>query len=57
MAGTVLRFDFKLFLINWSIAVVVSAVLRLADAPNLYISSFKDSDKSYLDFGVIRFSL
>ena len=36
MAGTFLRFGFKLFLIIWSIAVLVSAVLRLADAPNVH---------------------
>ena len=35
-AGTFLRFDFKLFLIIWSIAVGIKAVLRLADAPILY---------------------
>ena len=40
MAGTFLRFDFKLFLTNWSIAVLNSAVLKLADAPKVdtYIS-------------------
>ena len=37
MAGTFLRFDFKLFLINCSIAVVFSAVLKLADAPNVAV--------------------
>ena len=37
MTGTFLRFDFKLFLINWSIAALISGVLKLADAPNLHI--------------------
>ena len=35
MAGTFLRFDFKLFLIIWPIAALVNAVLKLADAPNI----------------------
>ena len=37
MAGTFLRFDFKLFLTNWLIAVLNSAVLKLADAPNIHV--------------------
>ena len=35
MAGTCLRFDFKLFLIIWPVATLISAVLKLADAPNV----------------------
>ena len=33
MAGTLLRFDFKLLLMIWSVAVSINAVLKLADAP------------------------
>ena len=40
MAGTFLRFDFKPFLIIWLIAVSISAVLKLADAPNIYTVHF-----------------
>ena len=36
-AGTFLRFDIKLFLIFWLIAALIRAVLKLADAPNIYI--------------------
>ena len=38
MAGTFLRFDFKLFLIIWPVAVLNNAVLKFADAPNIHSS-------------------
>ena len=42
MTGTFLRFDFMLFLINWSVAASIRAVLKLADAPNIHaVSSYK----------------
>ena len=47
MAGTFLRFDFKLLLINWSIAALNSAVLKLADAPIEYTSQHWESIKLF----------
>ena len=37
MAESFVRFDFKLLLIIWLIAALINAVLKLADAPNVYV--------------------